>query len=843
MGLSLEDVRTAISNSNAAGPLGSFDGNKRAVTIGINDQLRDADEYNPVVVKTANGTVIRLSSVATIRPSVRNTRAAGWFNRDPSVLLIITKQGDANVIDTVDRIYGLLPELRQWVPQGLDISVLSDRTQTIRASVHDMQLTLAATIALVMLVVFLFLRRAAPTAAAGVTVPLALSGTCAAMWAAGFSIDNLSLMALAVSVGFVVDDAIVMIENAFRHLEKGASPLRATLQGTKQIGFTVVSISVSLVAAFIPLLFMGGVVGRLFREFSVTLAFAIAISTVVSLSVTPMICAYFVRQPPSRDRTWLDRRVEGLLARLVRFYDRTLSLALKHRPLMLIVFVATIALTVGLYIKTPKGYFPQDDTGLIFGGTIASPDISFDAMKALQLKAMDVVLADPAVAGLGSSVGASTFNAAVNFGRLFVSLKPLNERGGLSTQRVIARIRPKLAEIPGLRVFMFPAQDIRVGGRQTDSQYQFTLWSSDIEELQKRVSTVLERVKQVPGVVDVTTDRDQGGLQVNINIDRQAAARLGVRVQDIDNALNNSFSQRQISTIYADRNQYRVILEVDRQYKRDPSDLTRVYVPGNGDAQVPLSAVTRMERGNIPLAVNHQGQFPAVTISYNLAPDASIEDTTAAIEKAVLDLHLPDIIRADFAGDIRAFKQAAGAQPLLLIAALIAVYIVLGVLYESLAHPLTIISTLPSAGLGALLALQLSGTELSIIAFIGIILLIGIVKKNGIMMVDFALDGERRLGLPPERAIHDACLARFRPILMTTMAAMLGALPLVIATGPGSELRRPLGITIIGGLLVSQVLTLYTTPVIYLLLDRLHRRLGGRSFTFIHRRGPPLPAE
>ena len=843
MGLSLEDVRTAISNSNAAGPLGSFDGNKRAVTIGINDQLREVDEYDPVVVKTVNGTVIRLSSVATIRPSVRNTRAAGWYNKDPSVLLIITKQRDANVIDTVDRIYGLLPELRQWVPQGLDISVLSDRTQTIRASVHDMQLTLAATIALVMLVVFLFLRQAAPTVAAGVTVPLALSGTCAAMWAAGFSIDNLSLMALAVSVGFVVDDAIVMIENAFRHLEKGASPLRAALQGARQIGFTVVSISVSLVAAFIPLLFMGGVVGRLFREFSVTLAFAIAISTVVSLSVTPMICAYFVREPPSRDRTWLDRRVEGLLARLVGFYDRTLSLALAHRSFMLIVFAVTIVLTVGLYIKTPKGYFPQDDTGLIFGGTIASPDISFDAMKALQLKAMDVVLADPAVAGLGSSIGASTYNAAVNFGRLFITLKPLKERGGLSSQRVIARIRPKLAAIPGLNVFMFPAQDVRVGGRQSDSQYQFTLWSSDIEELQKRVPGVVDRVKRVPGVVDVTTDRDQGGLQVNISIDRQAAARLGVRVQDIDNALNNSFSQRQISTIYGDRNQYRVILEVDRQFNRDPSDLTRVYVPGNGNSQIPLSAVTRMERGNVPLAVNHQGQFPSVTITYNLTAEASIEETTAAIEKAVIDLHLPDVIRADFAGDIKAFKQAAGAQPLLLIAAIIAVYIVLGILYESLAHPLTIISTLPSAGLGALLALQLFGTELSIIAFIGIILLIGIVKKNGIMMVDFALDGERRLGLSPERAIHDACLARFRPILMTTMAAMLGALPLVIATGPGSELRRPLGITIIGGLLVSQMLTLYTTPVIYLLLDRLHRRLGGRSFTFIRRSGPPLPAE
>ena len=844
MGLAMEDVRTAISNSNAAGPIGTFDGDKRATTIGINDQLRDAGEYDTLVVKTVNGTVIRLSDIATIRPSVRNSKAAGWFNNDPSVLLIITKQGDANVIDTVDRIFDLLPELRQWVPAGLDISVLTDRTQTIRASVHDMQLTLAATIGLVMLVVFLFLRRLAPTAAAGVTVPLALSGTCAAMWAAGFSIDNLSLMALAVSVGFVVDDAIVMIENAFRYLERGASPLRATLKGAKQIGFTVVSISVSLIAAFIPLLFMGGIVGRLFREFSVTLAFAIAISTVVSLSVTPMICAYFVRRPPSRDATWLDRRVEGLLSRVISFYDRTLSFALEHRALMLIVFLATIALTIGLYIKVPKGYFPQDDTGLIFGGTEASTDISFGAMEQLQRKAMDVVLADPAVAGLGSSVGPSPFNASVNRGRLFISLKPLSQRGNLTTLQVVGRLRNKLNQIPGIRVFMFPAQDLRAGGRQSDSQYQFTLWSSDIDELQKWVPRVLDRVKQLPGIVDVTTDREQGGLQANINIDRAAAARFGVRVQDIDNALNNAFSQRQISTIYGPRNQYRVILEVDPSYQRDPTDLSRVYVPGNGDAQVPLSAVTQTERGIAPLVVNHQGQFPSVTITYNLGPNTSIEDATGALERAVAEMHIPDIIHADFAGDVQAFKQAVGAQPLLLLAALIAVYIVLGILYESLVHPLTIISTLPSAGLGALLALQVSGTELSVIAFIGIILLIGIVKKNGIMMVDFALDGERRLGLSPQRAIHDACLARFRPILMTTLSAMLGALPLVIAIGPGSELRRPLGITIIGGLLVSQVLTLYTTPVIYLLLDRLHRKLGGANFTLIRRRGPPLqPAE
>ena len=845
MGVALEDVRNAISNANAAGPLGTFDGRNRATTIGINDQLRTVDEYNALVVKAINGTVIRLANVAAVGQSVRNTLSAGWYNHDSSVLLIITKQGDANVIDTVDRIYALLPELRQWIPAGLDISVLTDRTQTIRASVHDMQLTLGASAVLVMMVVFLFLRRTAATIAAGVTVPLSLAGTCAAMWAAGFSIDNLSLMALAVSIGFVVDDAIVMIENMFRYLEKGDSPMRAALKGAKQIGFTVVSISISLIAAFIPLLFMGGIVGRLFREFSVTLAFAIVVSTVVSLSVTPMICAYFVRSGPSPDATWLDRRVEGVLSRLIRFYDRTLSFTLDHRALTLLVFVATIVLTAGLYIKVPKGYFPQDDTGLIFGGTQASTDISYEAMEQLQLKAMDIVLTDPAVAGLGSSVGASGFNASVNNGRLFISLKPLAERNNVSTQAVVARLRTKLSNIPGLRVFMVPAQDLRVGGRQSNSQYQFTLWSSDVDQLQAWVPRVVDRVKQLPQAIDVTTDREQGGLQANVVIDRQSAARLGVAVQDIDNALNDAFSQRQVSTIYDPRNQYRIILEVVGKYRRDPSDLSQIYVQG-GNAQVPLSSVAHVERGIAPLVVNHQGQFPSVTITYNLAPNVPIQDATAAISQAVAQMHIPDIIHADFSGDVQAYKQAASAQPLLLLAALIAVYIVLGVLYESLAHPLTIISTLPSAGLGALLALQVSGTELTVIAFIGIILLIGIVKKNGIMMVDFALEGERHRGLSPIQAIHEACMERFRPILMTTMAAMLGAVPLVIASGPGSELRRPLGITIIGGLLVSQFLTLYTTPVIYLLLDRLHRKLGGASPTFIWRKSPPpnpQPAE
>ena len=844
MGLSMEDVRTAIANSNSVGPLGTFDGTKRGVSIGINDQLRNAADYTPVVVKTVNGTVIRLSTVATITPSVRNSRSAGWYNRDPSVLLIITKQGDANVIDTVDRIYGLLPELRQWIPAGLEISVLTDRTQTIRASVHDMQLTLAATAVLVMLVVFLFLRRTAATIAAGVTVPLSLAGTCALMWVAGFSIDNLSLMALAVSIGFVVDDAIVMIENVFRNLQNGDSPMRAALNGAKQIGFTVVSISVSLIAAFIPLLFMGGIVGRLFREFSVTLAFAIGVSTVVSLSVTPMICAYFVKAPPSPNATWLDRSVEGVLRRMISFYDRTLSFVLEHRALALMTFLVTIALTVMLYIKVPKGYFPQDDTGLIFGGTQASTDVSYEAMLALQLQAMDIVLADPAVSGLGSSAGGGggPGGASVNRGRLFINLKPLAERDYATTQQVIARMRPKLSNIPGIRVFMFPAQDLRVGGRQSDSQYQFTLWSSDIDQLQAWVPRVVDRVKLLAQATDVTTDSEQGGMKANIAINRPAAARLGVRIQDIDNALNNAFSQRQVSTIYGPRNQYRVILEVDQKYQRDPSDLAQVYVPGNGGVQVPLTAVTKVERGIAPLVVNHQGQFPSTTITYNLAPNTTIEEATAALSQAVAEMHIPDIIHADFSGDVQAFKQATSAQPLLLLAALIAVYIVLGVLYESLAHPLTIISTLPSAGLGALLALQISGTELTVIAFIGIILLVGIVKKNGIMMVDFALEGERKRGLSPLQAIHEACLERFRPILMTTLAAMLGAVPLVIAAGPGSELRRPLGITIIGGLLVSQILTLYTTPVIYLLLDKLHRKLGGASPTFVFKRSPP-PAQ
>ncbi len=829
MGLAAEDVRIAIARSNAVVPLGVFDGADRGETLALNDQLRSPAAYGHIVVRVVNGVVVRLSDIATVEQSTRNSRSAAWFNRQPAILLNITKQADANVIETVDRIKELLPELKRWIPAGINVSVLSDRTTTIRASVDDMQLTLAAAVALVMLVVFLFLRRGAATIAAGVTVPLSLAGTVALMWLAGFSINNLSLMALAVSVGFVVDDAIVMIENVFRNLEKGMSPLRAAFAGAQQIGFTVVSISVSLVGAFIPLLFMGGIVGVLFREFSVTLIFAIAISAVVSLSVTPMICAHFVRAAPSKTATRLDRIVEAVQSAMVRVYSRSLRVFLGHRIIALIAVFGTLALTADLYIKTPKGFFPQDDTGLMFGFTEASTDVSFRTMVDLQQRVVDVLVNDPAVSGVGSSLGSSIFSATSNQGRMFISLKPLAERGGLSPQRVIERLRAQLGRIPGISTYLFAIQDLRTGARSSKSQYQFTLWSDDLEELQRWVPRVVERVRQISGLTDVTTDRQQAGLQANIVIDRAAASRLGVRIQDIDNALNNAFAQRQISTIYTQRNQYRVVMEVGPQFQRDPSDLEQVYVPGTGGVLLPLSAVARIERSQAPLVVNHQGQYPAVTITYNLAPDANLEQATADIQKAVAGVHLPAAIRTEFAGDVKTFTASANMQPLLILGALVAVYIVLGILYESLAHPLTIISTLPSAGLGALLALQISNSELTVIAIIGIILLIGIVKKNGIMMVDFALDAERRRGLSPQDAIVEACIERFRPILMTTMASLLGAIPLVIASGPGSELRRPLGLTIIGGLILSQILTLYTTPVIYLWLDKLHRRLWGNA--------------
>ncbi len=826
-GIATDDVRLAIINANPLGPVGIFNGGRQSETLSINKQMRSAAEFRDILIKSSNGNFVRLSDVADVEDSVRSSRSIAWFNKQPAVLIQITKQGDANVIDTVDRVRALIPELKQWIPGGIEISTLVDRTGTIRASVQDMQLTLLATAILVMVVVFVFLRRLTPTIAAGVSVPLALAGTCAGMWLAGFSIDNLSLMALAISVGFVVDDAIVMIENMYRNLEHGMRPYQAALEGARQIGFTVLSISLSLIAAFTPLIFMDGIIGRLLREFSLTLTFAIVVSTVVSLTITPMICAHYVRETTSASATWFDRTVEGALSRMVAFYAWTLRAVLGFPFLTLLVFFATIALTVTLYIKTPKGYFPVDDSGFVIGATRASADISFQSMLGLQQQLADIVMADPAVAGVGSilSGAGGPFGGGSNRGIMFISLKPPAERDGLTTAQVIDRLRKNLYRVAGIRLFMFAAQDVRAGGRQSDSgDYQYTLSSTDLDLLQKWAPIVGKRMETVEGITDVSSDRDPGGLQLTLSIDRQRASALGVRVQDIDNALNNAFSQRQISIVYTQRNQYMVVLEIDPKFQSDPSNLEHIFVAGANGTQVPLSTVVHYQRGLSPLAVFHSQSIPSTTVSFNVLPGVPLQVATSNIQRAVEELHMPEGIRGSFDGNAGDFSKTSGHMPLLILGALVAMYIVLGVLYESLAHPLTIISTLPSAGLGALLALQVTNTPLTVIAFVGIILLIGIVKKNGIMMVDFALDAERNRGLSSADAIFEACSARFRPILMTTMAALFAGIPLVIATGPGTELRRPLGITIIGGLFVSQILTLYTTPVIYLLIDRLRRR-------------------
>jgi len=828
MGLSLDAVRTAIVNANVLGPFGSIDGASGAFSLAVNSQLRTPEAYGRLVVRSGDGTAVRLSDIATVEPGVRNSRSDAWYDGKPAVLLNITKQADANVIATVDGVKELIPELQRLIPAGVKIAVLSDRTTTIHASVNDMQWTLLATICLVMAVVFVFLRRATPTLAAGVTVPLSLAGTFAAMWLFGLSIDNLSLMALAVSVGFVVDDAIVMIENIYANLESGMKPMRAALEGARQIGFTVVSISLSLLAAFIPLFFMGGIVGRFFQTFSLTLGFTIVVSTLVSLTLTPMICGHRLRQHDIDARPGpFGRIIEGTLGAIIGFYGRTLKAVLHHRVLSVLVIIACVVMSGYLYVKVPKGFIPQDDTGFIQGGTEAATDISYPAMVKLQRQAADIVAQDPAVSGLGSSLGGGGFSSSINRGQLLISLKPESERA--PTADVIDRLRKQLTAVPGLSTFLFSPGDIRAGARQSQSQYQFTLWGANYDELVYWAPKVLERMQALPGLTDVATDRQPNGLQATVNIDRSLASQLGVNIQSIDAALNNAFAQRQISTIYTQRNQYRVVLEANPNYALDPHDISKLYVPASGGTQVPLSAVASVDRTLAPLVVNHQGQYPSVTISYNLALNTPLQVANDAIQKAVLDMHLPDTLHADFAGDAASVTQSSSSQPLLLLAALLTVYIVLGILYESLAHPLTIISTLPSAGLGALLALVISGTELTIIAFIGIILLIGIVKKNGIMMVDFALQGERVLGLSPEEAIYQACLKRFRPILMTTLAALMGAIPLIIATGPGSELRRPLGITIVGGLVVSQVLTLYTTPIIYLMLAKLHARWSPKQ--------------
>ncbi|WP_027531068.1 efflux RND transporter permease subunit [Bradyrhizobium sp. WSM3983] len=831
-GIAMEDLRAAIANANVSGPKGSLDGAQQSYIIAANDQIAAADAYRPIIIAYRNGSPVTIGDVAQIVDGLENDRTGGWYQGTPAVIIDIQRQPGANVIDVVKQIRAEIPKVQRAIPAGVHLTIVSDRTVTIRASVHDVQFTLVLSVVLVTLVVLLFLRSLRATLIAGVALPLSLITSFGIMYFAGFSLDNLSLMALTIGTGFVVDDAIVMIENIVRHMENGDSAMQASLKGASEIGFTVISLTVSLIAVFIPLLFMSGLVGRMFREFALTLTIAVVTSAVVSLTLTPMMCSRLLRHAHEELAVPGLAAVSRFIDRTVEFYHRTLLWVLERQRATLVVTFATLVATLVLYVVAPKGFLPLQDTASITAVTEAAPDVSFGEMQKRQAEAADAIKADPDVTGVVSVIGAGSVNPTTNVGRLVMTLKPRGERRD-DVSAVITRLKDKVSGIPGMTVYFQPVQDVQISTQSSRSQYQYTLTGTDATLVSEWARKLVDEMRRDPLFRDVSSEAQEGGLRAQLDVDRTRAGQLGVSLQAITDTLNDAFAQRQISTIYGQANQYRVVLEALPMYQRDPSILSKLYLPGGAsssvvgapNAQVPLDAVATLKRTTAPLAISHQAQFPAISLSFNLAPGAALGDAVEAVKTIETRIEMPNSIVGVYAGDAAEFAKALAGQPWLLLAAVITIYIVLGVLYESYIHPITILSTLPSAGVGAILALILCGQDLSVIGLIGIILLMGIVKKNAIMMIDFALEAERGQGMPAHEAIVQACLLRFRPIMMTTLAALFGALPLAIESGTGAELRFPLGISIIGGLLLSQLLTLYTTPVIYLALDRINRRL------------------
>ena len=832
-GLSLEDIRNTLAAANVDQAKGNLNGTRQSYTIGANDQLLTSSAYKPIVIAYRNGAAVRVQDVANVVDGPENTLQAAWMNEVPAVIVNIQRQPGANIIGVVDRIQKLMPALKASLPASINVVTLTDRTITIRSSVKDVQFELMLTIALVVMVIFVFLRNLAATIIPSVAVPLSLVGTFGIMYLLGYSLNNLTLMALTISTGFVVDDAIVMIENISRYLEEGDSPLEAALKGSEQIGFTILSLTVSLIAVLIPLLFMGDVVGRLFRQFAITLAVTILVSAVVSLTLTPMMCAKILRHKPEHERGRLYRWSERIFERIIAAYGRTLQVVLRFRLTTLLVTIATLALTIFLYVIVPKGFFPVEDTGVLLGISEAPQTISFSEMGRRQQELAHVILQDPDVESLSSFIGVDGVNTTMNSGRIQINLQPLEDRKSRAPE-IIHRLRDKLAHVEGITLYMQALQDLTVADSVSRTQYQYVVEDANGAELNDWVPRLVTELQKLPQLRDVASDLQDNGLETDVVIDRDTASRLGVSIQTIDNTLYDAFGQRQVSTMFTQLNQYHVVLEVPPSFERTPDDLKNIYVASSTGAQVPLSTFVRIRSTHTPLAVNHLGQFPAATISFNLASGVSLGDAVQVINQVEQQMGMPASINASFQGTAAAFESSLSNEPILILAALITVYIVLGVLYESYIHPITILSTLPSAGVGAILALILFKMDLNVIGIIGIILLIGIVKKNAIMMIDFALEAERGQGKPAEEAIYQACLLRFRPIMMTTMAALLGGLPLALGTGMGAELRRPLGITIVGGLIFSQVLTLYTTPVVYLYFDKLARRFSRSDRLRIH---------